>query len=78
MRTILLSTIRLYQKLLSPDHSFWARFVFPSGYCKFSPTCSEYSYQVINKKGALKGSPKAVWRILRCNPWTRGGVDAPQ
>ncbi len=66
--------IRLYQKTVSPDHGvFKAR--FPHGYCKFYPSCSEYGYQSLQKHGLIKGGAKTTWRILRCNPWTKGGVD---
>ncbi len=69
--------IRIYQKILSPDHSFWAKSKNPHGYCKFTPTCSQYGYEVIKKRGILVGIPKAGWRILRCNPWNEGGEDLP-
>jgi len=68
--------IRLYQKTLSPDHG-WFKSRFPHGYCPYYPTCSEYGYQVIKKRGLIIGSLKTVWRILRCNPWSKGGVDMP-
>jgi len=73
-RQPLLWLIKLYQHTLSPDHG-WFKFLYPNGYCKFYPTCSEYSYQVIKKRGLLVGIPKTIWRILRCNPWSKGGVD---
>ena len=68
--------IRLYQKTFSPDHGF-PRAVFPYGYCKFHPSCSEYSRQVIKKRGLVIGLLKTGWRILRCNPWSKGGIDLP-
>jgi uncharacterized protein len=74
-RNILLLLIRTYQKLLSPDHSFWAKKKHPYGYCKFFPSCSEYGYKAIEKYGVILGAIKIVWRILRCNPWSKGGVD---
>ena len=43
--------------------------------CRFYPTCSEYAVQAITKYGALKGGAKATWRILRCNPFNKGGID---
>jgi uncharacterized protein len=43
--------------------------------CKYHPTCSQYAAAAIAKHGPLKGSLKAAWRVLRCNPWSRGGVD---
>jgi len=69
--------IKIYQKLLSPDHSFWAKTIFPGGYCRFTPSCSEYSKTAIAKHGIIKGLFKSAWRILRCNPWSKGGIDLP-
>jgi putative membrane protein insertion efficiency factor len=43
--------------------------------CKYHPTCSRYASDALHKHGLLKGSLMAAWRILRCNPWSRGGVD---
>ena len=43
--------------------------------CKYIPTCSEYAIQAIEKYGAIRGSVKAIWRILRCNPFSKGGFD---
>lgn len=68
--------IRIYQKTISPDHGFF-KHLHPHGYCRFYPSCSEYSYQVIKKQGLIFGLPKAFWRIMRCNPWSKGGVDLP-
>ena len=73
-RKIILFLIRVYQKTLSPDHG-WFRAWFPYGYCKFTPSCSEYGYQSIEKYRLLRGVGLAVWRILRCNPWSHGGID---
>ena len=76
MRIPILLLIRLYQKTISPDHG-WFKGRFPYGYCRYYPTCSEYGYQVIKKDGLIVGSIKIVWRILRCNPWSKGGIDMP-
>ena len=43
--------------------------------CKYYPSCSHYATDAVRKYGIVRGSAKAVWRILRCNPWSRGGVD---
>ncbi|MBP9760791.1 MAG: membrane protein insertion efficiency factor YidD [Candidatus Magasanikbacteria bacterium] len=67
----------VYQKTCSPDHSFWAKWFFPHGYCPFYPSCSEYGKQSIEKYGLIRGIWKSAWRILRCHPWTRGGIDLP-
>jgi putative membrane protein insertion efficiency factor len=58
--------IRGYQKFLSP--------LFPPT-CRFHPSCSQYGYEAIDKHGVLKGGVLAVWRVLRCNPWGKGGFD---
>ncbi len=74
LRYFIISLIKLYQKTLSFDHGVF-RFLFPFGYCRFRPTCSEYAIQAIQKYGIIKGTLKAGWRILRCNPWNKGGWD---
>ncbi len=43
--------------------------------CKYHPSCSQYASDALRKHGVLKGSLKTGWRLLRCNPWSRGGVD---
>ncbi len=45
--------------------------------CKFNPSCSAYSYEAIEKYGVLKGGLMSVWRILRCNPFTKPGTYDP-
>ncbi|MHB1685902.1 MAG: membrane protein insertion efficiency factor YidD [Ignavibacteriaceae bacterium] len=66
MRKIFVFLIRIYQKIISP-------LFLPS--CRFYPTCSEYAAQAFTKYGVIKGGAKAVWRILRCNPFNKGGYD---
>jgi len=66
--------IRLYQKTISFDHGLLKIF-YPYGYCRFRPTCSEYAEDAILKYGLLKGGLKTVWRLLKCNPWNKGGHD---
>lgn len=74
MKKILVKLIELYQQTLSPDHG-WFNHAHPSGYCKFSPSCSEYTKLAIIKHGSIKGLSLGLWRISRCNPWSKGGVD---
>lgn len=74
MKKILLYIIRLYQRTLSPD-SGWSAYKHPHGYCKFSPNCSQYSYQAIEKYGVFKGLYVSILRIIRCNPFSKGGYD---
>jgi putative membrane protein insertion efficiency factor len=71
---ILVKIIKLYQKTLSPDHGL-LKHRHPFGYCRFQPTCSEYSIQAIRKYGPIKGLIKTIWRLLRCNPFNKGGYD---
>ncbi len=66
MRRALLWLIRGYQRWVSP--------MFPAA-CRFQPTCSEYGYQAIAKYGIIRGGAMAVWRVLRCNPFNKGGYD---
>lgn len=47
----------------------------PQGQCKYHPSCSQYAIDALQKHGLVVGSAKAGWRLLRCNPWSRGGVD---
>ncbi len=66
MKYIGMGLIRFYQLTLSQ--------VFPSS-CRFTPSCSTYGYQAIEKYGVLKGGWLAVKRIVRCNPFNPGGYD---
>ncbi len=47
----------------------------PPGTCKYHPSCSQYALDALRAHGLLKGSLLAGWRVLRCNPWSHGGVD---
>jgi putative membrane protein insertion efficiency factor len=58
--------IRAYQKYISP---------LKKPCCRYYPTCSEYALEAVRKHGTLKGLILAAWRLLRCNPYSRGGVD---
>ena len=66
MKRPLIWLIRFYQKCISP-------LTPPS--CKYDPVCSVYGLQAIERCGALRGTLMTVWRILRCNPFSRGGYD---
>jgi putative membrane protein insertion efficiency factor len=66
--------IGLYQHTLSLDHGPLRRY-FPQGYCRYEPSCSEYTGQAIEKYGLLQGARLGVLRILRCHPWSQGGKD---
>lgn len=66
MKRIALKIIRLYQVGLSP---------LLGQHCRFQPTCSQYVVDAIKAKGLVKGVTLGLWRILRCNPLSRGGYD---
>ena len=66
MKKIAVSVLRFYKKHISP--------ALPNS-CRFYPTCSEYAIEAINKYGILKGSIISIYRILRCNPFNKGGYD---
>ena len=63
-----IGAIRVYQKTLS-------RLLGPA--CRFEPSCSRYTVEVLKKYGLVRGLAKGVWRIVRCNPWNPGGFDPP-
>ncbi len=69
LRTAATSPVRLYQRVISP--------AIPRR-CKYHPTCSEYAVQSIRSFGILRGLVLAAWRLLRCNPFSHGGVDFPE
>ncbi len=74
IKKIFLKLIRLYQKTFSPDTG-WFSYKHPYGFCRFHPHCSEYGHQAIEKYGVLKGGLFTIKRILKCNPFSRGGND---
>lgn len=75
MRQALVAIINLYQATLSPDHGTRRR-LYPLGYCRFYPTCSEYAKQSIQQHGAITGTWFALKRLARCHPWSAGGLDS--
>jgi putative membrane protein insertion efficiency factor len=63
---LLVLLVRGYQRALSP---------LLGDRCKYHPTCSQYAVDALREHGALRGTVLAAWRVLRCNPWSAGGVD---
>ncbi len=74
MKEIAKVLIRIYQHTLSFDHG-WLKVFYPYGYCRFTPTCSQYTYEAIDKYGILKGVWLGTKRIARCNPYAAPGPD---
>jgi len=74
MKSVILGIIRYYQSTLSPDHGPFKE-LYPNGFCKYYPSCSEYGYQSFDRYGVIRGFFMTIWRILRCNPWSKGGLD---
>ncbi|MCG3180406.1 MAG: putative membrane protein insertion efficiency factor [Phycisphaerae bacterium] len=66
LRRFYLLPVRVYQIAISP----WL-----PGCCRFTPSCSQYFVQAVRKKGILRGTLMGLWRILRCNPFCKGGYD---
>jgi len=67
-REIAIFLITVYQHTLSPDHGF-LKAMYPHGFCRHHPTCSDYGKSVIGKRGLIIGSLFAFRRLLSCNPW---------
>lgn len=68
---ILIWAIKKYQKFISPDHSSLSS----SPYCRYYPSCSQYAIESIEKKWVIVWWFKALWRILRCQPWSKWWFD---
>jgi putative membrane protein insertion efficiency factor len=66
VRRIVLLPVTLYQRVISP--------LLPRR-CKYEPTCSRYAVEAVGEFGILRGLVLAGWRLLRCNPWSHGGLD---
>jgi len=74
MKKIILNSIKFYQKTLSRDTGFLSYF-FSERTCRFHPTCSQYTYEAVEKFGVFKGGWLGLRRIVRCHPWSDGGID---
>lgn len=68
-RNLVLGFLTAYRKVISPMYG---------DVCAYYPSCSAYAVGAVQQHGAVRGTVLSVWRILRCNPWTRGGVDDVQ
>ena len=67
MKYLGIALVYVYRWLISP--------LLPAGSCKFHPSCSQYAIDALKKYGLLRGAAKAAHRIMRCHPWSHGGVD---
>jgi len=68
LKFLILTLIKDYQEIISP---------FLGHHCRFYPSCSQYSRLTIEKHGIAKGLILSFWRLLRCGPWSKGGIDIP-
>jgi uncharacterized protein len=66
VKRLLLGPIRAYQRWISPSRP---------RRCRYEPTCSAYAVEAIERHGAVRGATLAVWRLIRCNPFSHGGFD---
>jgi putative membrane protein insertion efficiency factor len=66
MKSLALGLLRLYKRWISP--------AFPPA-CRYLPTCSEYAMEAVERYGALRGGVMAAWRVARCHPFAKGGLD---
>ncbi|MEN3028174.1 MAG: membrane protein insertion efficiency factor YidD [Aquificaceae bacterium] len=68
MKGLVIAFLKFWQTFISP--------LYPPS-CRYYPSCSNYALMAVEKYGVLRGTLKALWRILRCNPLSKGGVDYP-
>ena len=66
MKHLAIAIVQVYRFLLSP---------FTAGSCKYHPSCSQYAIDALRRYGLVRGTILAAWRLVRCNPWSHGGVD---
>lgn len=66
LRDLAVAAVKLYQRAISP--------MLPDS-CRFYPSCSQYTILAIEKHGVLRGVQMGAWRIMRCNPFSKGGFD---
>ncbi len=75
MKTLILKMIRFYQKTAFFHRSIFRALYMTDKVCRFTPTCSEYTYQAVEKYGPAKGILLGFKRIIRCHPLNKGGFD---
>lgn len=75
IKKIILKFIRFYQKTEIFRGAIAKQLFLNESACRFTPTCSDYTYLAVNKYGAVKGLSLGIKRIIRCHPWNKGGFD---
>lgn len=75
MKKIILKLIKIYQKSVFLRGPFFKFFYLSEANCRFQPTCSDYTYQAIEKYGIIRGCWLGFKRIIKCHPWNKGGRD---
>ncbi|MBK3333351.1 membrane protein insertion efficiency factor YidD [Persephonella atlantica] len=68
LKKAVIKLLKMYQKFISP--------LYPAS-CRYYPTCSQYSIEAVEKYGVFIGILKTAWRVIRCNPLSKGGIDKP-
>ena len=66
LRELVLLPLHLYRRVISPALG---------PHCRYQPSCSDYALEAVRTYGVIRGGLLAAWRVMRCNPWSRGGVD---
>ena len=66
LRELFLVPLHLYRRVISP---------LMRPHCRYSPSCSQYALDAVREYGVIRGAVLAAWRVMRCNPWSHGGVD---
>lgn len=78
IKKVILSSIRFYQTMAFFHRPFFRVFFLSDRICRFTPTCSQYTYQAVKKYGSIKGLWIGLKRVVRCHPWNKDGYDPVQ
>lgn len=75
MKKLILAAIRFYQKTAFFHGTLLKNLFLSDDACRFTPSCSHYTYEAVEKYGSVKGLKLGLLRIIRCHPWSKGGYD---